>query len=88
MKYRTTVLLEQATMERLRTAARYRGTSVTALIHEAVDEYVVSRAANPGLLRLVGAGASLPVAEGDGEADELADAIYRDAMGDAGGPAG
>ncbi len=84
MLYRTTILLEEETVERLRNRANRRGSTLSAEIREAVAEYLADDDPNAGLKALIGMGASdgsRPPFDSDEAQEEMAQSIYRDAMG-------
>jgi hypothetical protein len=84
MKTRTTVLLPDELMRRLRDRAQRRRSTLTAEIEAAVVRYLGDDTPNAGLLELAGAFASerdWPAVDSDETRREIANAIERDAFG-------
>ena len=84
MMYRTTILLEEEMVERLRSRANRRGSSLTAEIREAVAEYLAEDDPNAGLKALIGMGTShgdYPPVDSDEAKEDLIRWIERDSFG-------
>jgi hypothetical protein len=78
MKVRTTVVLDQDVLARLRELAERRDTTVTGLVREAVARYLTDDQPNDGLHALVGIGASgggHPPVDSDAAKAALGDAL-------------
>jgi hypothetical protein len=81
MKARTTIVLEQDVLARLRELAERRDTTVTGLVREAVARYLSDDQPNDGLHALVGIGASgggHPPVDSDAAKEALGGALAAD----------